>query len=261
MDKIISKDGTPIAYQRSGAGSPLVLVHGTSSFSNRWEAVLPAFEQLFTVYAMERRGRGESGDSAEYSIEREADDVTALVDSIPEPVMLLGHSYGGICALEASLRTKNIKKMVLYEPAVGAEGVQAHGDDVIEKMQSLLAKGDREGILETFTREVLRMPGADFQRWRSSPAWQARLAVAHTIPREIEARAHYRFDPKRFANMTVPTLLLMGDQSPAFLQAGTRVVHQALPNSELVVMQGQGHVAMDSAPGLFTHEVLAFLTK
>lgn len=261
MDKIISKDVTPIAYLRSGAGAPLVLVHGTSSSCHRWESVLPAFAQLFTVYAMERRGRGESGDSAEYSIEREFDDVAALVDSIPEPVMLLGHSYGGICALEACLRTHNVKRLVLYEPAVAVEGVQAHGDDVIGKLLALQERDDREGILATFTQEVLRMPAADFQRWRSDPAWTSRLAAAHTIPREIQGRAQHRFEPRRFSDMKVPTLMLMGDRSPAFLQAATKAVHEALPDSKLVVMPGQGHVAMDSAPGIFAHEVLDFLTQ
>ncbi|HEX2923166.1 MAG TPA: alpha/beta hydrolase, partial [Chloroflexota bacterium] len=147
------------------------------------------------------------------------------------------------------------------DPAVGVSQQHYRLGDGVEKLLSLQERGDREGILATFTQEVLRMPAADFQRWRTDPTWQSRLAAAHTIPREIQARAQYRLDPKRFSSVKVPTLLLMGDRSPAFLQAATRAVHAALPNSELVVMPNQGHVAMDSAPGLFAHEVLSFLTR
>src|SRR5215813_2457638 len=99
MEKILSKDGTPIAYQRSGAGAPLVLVHGTGGASVRWKPILPALEQHFTVYAVDRRGRGESGEAASYAIEREFEDVAAVVDSIGNEVNLLGHSFGAICAL------------------------------------------------------------------------------------------------------------------------------------------------------------------
>jgi pimeloyl-ACP methyl ester carboxylesterase len=92
MQTITSKDGTMIAYQRSGTGPPLVLVHGTTADHTRWAPVLPAFEQYFTVYAVDRRGRGGSGDAGQYAIEREFEDIVALVNSIEEPVFLLGRS-------------------------------------------------------------------------------------------------------------------------------------------------------------------------
>src|SRR3712207_2617173 len=101
QETVTSVDGTPIAYWSSGEGSPLVLVHGTAADHARWRPVLPAFEERFTVYAIDRRGRGGSGDSDDYAIEREFGDVAAVVDSLGEPVTLLGHSYGALCALEA----------------------------------------------------------------------------------------------------------------------------------------------------------------
>src|SRR5439155_9508962 len=94
-----SKDGTRIACFTSGAGTPLVLVHGTTADHSRWAPVLAALEARFTVYACDRRGRGESGDAEDYAIEREFDDVTAVIDGIGGPVDVLGHSYGAICAL------------------------------------------------------------------------------------------------------------------------------------------------------------------
>src|SRR5208282_1202279 len=93
MEKVISKDGTPIAYQRSGTGAPLVLIHGTSGSHMRWKPVLPALETQFRVYAVDRRGRGESGDALAYAMQREFEDVAAVVDSIGDGVHLLGHSF------------------------------------------------------------------------------------------------------------------------------------------------------------------------
>src|SRR3712207_1323335 len=122
QETVTSKDGTPIAYRRSGEGPPLVLVHGTAADHSRWRPVLPAFEQSFTVYAIDRRGRGGSGDSDDYAIEREFEDVAAVVDSFGEPANLLAHSYGALCALEAALLTTNVRKLVLYDPGIELAG-------------------------------------------------------------------------------------------------------------------------------------------
>ena len=109
-ETITFRDGTPVAYWRSGEGPPLVLVHGTAADHSRWRPVLPALEEHFTVYAVDRRGRGGSGDSDDYTVEREFEDVAAVVDSIGESVNLLGHSYGGLLALEATLLTGNVRQ-------------------------------------------------------------------------------------------------------------------------------------------------------
>jgi len=101
-----------------------VLVHGTGGSYKRWSPILPALEKQFTVYAVDRRGRGESTDSAPYAIECEFEDVAAVVDSFGEPVNLLGHSFGAVCSLEASLRTSNLRKLILYEPPLPLPGQQ-----------------------------------------------------------------------------------------------------------------------------------------
>jgi len=259
MEKIISKDGMPIAYQRSGAGTPLVLVHGTGGAYTRWLPVLPALGSRFSVYAMDRRGRGESGEASRYAIEREFEDVAAVVDSIGAPVHLLGHSFGGICALEAALLARDIRRLVLYEPPIPVEGIPIYPAGVIERLQALLEAGDREGVLTTFMREVVRMPPHEFELFRSSPAWSARVAAAHTLPRELRAHEQYRFKAERFHGLKTPTLLLAGGDSPDFFKAAIATVNAALPNSRVVVLPGQQHIAMDTAPELFVREVLAFL--
>lgn len=261
METIHSKDGTPIAYQRSGVGAPLILVHGTGGAYTRWAPILPVLEKHFSVYAIDRRGRGESGDADTYTIEREFEDIGAVVDSFEEPVHLLGHSFGAICALEAALLTRNLRKLILYEPPIPGVGVEIYPSGVIDRLQALLDGGDREGFLTTFVREVVRMPSREFELFRTSPAWPARVAAAHTLPRELRVHERYRFDAVGFTNLNIQTLLLLGGDSPAFFKAAIEAVATALPNSRNVVMPGQQHIAMDTAPELFVREVLAFLVE
>jgi pimeloyl-ACP methyl ester carboxylesterase len=259
MDKVKSKDGTLIAYERSGTGPALVLVHGTTADHTRWASVLPMLEQKFTVYAVDRRGRGESGDSAVYSIEREYEDIAAVVSSIRGPVNLLGHSYGALCSLEAALRVTNLNKLILYEPVISV-GVPLYPPGARAKIQALLDSGDREGVLLVFFREIVGMPEHEIAVLRKEPVWASRLAAAHTIPREF-ADEDYILDPMWFRNLNVPTMLLQGAESPDFLKAATEAVHAALPNSKIVVMAGQQHIAMSTAPQMFVRLVTEFLME
>ncbi|HEU5103695.1 MAG TPA: alpha/beta hydrolase [Roseiflexaceae bacterium] len=261
MTCILSPDGVRIGYQRSGTGLPLVLVHGVGGTAARWAPVLPALTQHFRVFALDRRGRGASGDAPSYAIEREVEDIVALVDSIGEPVNLLGHSFGAICALEATLCTSNLRKVVLYEPPVPLASVTIYPDGLIERLEALLAAGDREGVLTMFLREVVRMPDDAYQLFRSSPAWPGRVAAVHTLPREVRAHQAYLFDAARFCASARPTLLLLGGDSPSFFRASIEVIAAALPASRTVVLPGQQHTAMDTAPDLFAREVIAFLSE
>ena len=260
QETVTSVDGTPIAYWRSGEGPPLVLVHGTAADHGRWAPILPAFEERLTVCAVDRRGRGGSGDSNDYyAIEREFEDIAAVVDSLEEPVNLLGHSYGALCTLEATLLTTNVRKLVLYDPGIEAAGQEIYLHEVIERLEALLGAGDRDGVVATTMREVAGLPPEVVEYMRSQPAWQARVEAAHTIPRELRAVKAYGFDPDRFRDLRVPTLLLSGDESPAALRKAGEVVEEALPDSRIVVMPGHGHAAMDTGTDLFTTEVLRFV--
>lgn len=256
---VTSRDGTRIGYERSGAGPPLVLVHGTTADRTRWTPVLPAFDERFTVYAMDRRGRGLSGDTEPYAIKREFEDVAALVDAIEKRAHLLGHSYGALCALEAALLTSNVERLVLYEPMFRVnEPVYEPGRR--ELFEAMLATGDREAVLTTFFREDVGLTEAELEAARAEPSWAARLASAHTLPREFADGDHI-FDAARFAGLTVPVLLLTGSESPSALAAPTAMVHAALPQSRVVVMEGQAHAAITMAPHLFARLVIDFLTE
>ncbi|MDQ3943076.1 MAG: alpha/beta hydrolase [Actinomycetota bacterium] len=260
VETIMSKDGTPIAYRRSGKGPPLVLVHGAAADHGRWSPVLPALEERFTVYAIDRRGRGGSGDGDGYTMEREAEDIASVLDSIGDSVNLLGHSYGALLALETALLARNVRKLVLYDPGIEVAGQEIYPHEVIEQLEALLDKGDRDGTVVTTMREVAGLPPEVVEYMRSQPVWQARVAAAHTIPRELRAVKAYRFDPERFRDLGVPTLLLSGGDSPAAFRKAAETVDEALPDSRIVVMPGQGHAAMDTGTDLFTAEVLRFIT-
>src|ERR671913_2654027 len=119
---------------------------------------MPAFERRFTVCAIDRRGRGGSGDPDDYTIGREFEDVAAVVDSIGEPANLLGHSYGALCALEAALLTRNVRKLVLYEPPMDVTDEQINPPGVVDRLEALLDAGDRDGVVATMLREVARVP-------------------------------------------------------------------------------------------------------
>jgi pimeloyl-ACP methyl ester carboxylesterase len=182
MKIVASRDGMLIACEQGGRGPHLVLVHGTSSNSLRWEAVRPRLEEHFTVTRMDRRGRGGSGDSTEYTIEREFEDVATVVDALDAPVLLFGHSFGAVCALEAAMRTDKLAGLVLYEAPI-CEGESLTSPDLLKRLESLLATGDREGVLRTFLAEVPRASPNEIELLASSPTWPGRIAAAHVAAR------------------------------------------------------------------------------
>jgi pimeloyl-ACP methyl ester carboxylesterase len=256
---VVSKDGTRIAFEVTGRGPPLVLVHGTTADHTRWIPILPKLEEHFTVYAIDRRGRGESRDAqAPYAIEREFEDVAAVIDSIGGAVNVLGHSYGAICALEAALLTKNVDQLILYEPPIRT-GAPAYQAEMLERLEAMLAKGDGEGVIVAFFREVVHTPEPELAKLKSLPSWKARVEAAPTLPREMRASDAYRLQADRFRGFERPTLLMLGGESPAYFKSAIDAVERVLPTARRVVLPGQQHAAINTAPDLFLSEVLAFL--
>jgi pimeloyl-ACP methyl ester carboxylesterase len=251
-----STDGTLIAVWRTGTGPPLLLVHGAAADHSRWAPVLPALGEHFTVLTMDRRGRGRSGDAGDYAIEREYEDVVTVVGWAGDEVNVLGHSYGGICALEAALITDRIRRLVLYEPPLGFVRSPPH---VVERLLELLQQGQRDELIAYFMREVAGLSADQVELLRSLPAWGARLQAADTIPREERANREYVFDPARFRELHVPTLFLQGGESAEPFKAAAEAARSALGDCRVVVMPGQQHAAMDTGTELFTSEVLRFL--
>jgi pimeloyl-ACP methyl ester carboxylesterase len=262
---VTSRDGTAIGYSRAGEGAPLVLVHGSTSERSRWTPVLPRLQRNRSVLAMDRRGRGASGDAANYRMDAEFDDVAAVLDSLDSPADVVAHSYGAICALEASLRTRNIRRLVLYEPPIAARPStpeEAKGfEAVVGEIEACINRNERAAALETFFTKVLRMPEAEIARARGLPSWPARLALAHTLPRELRSSRAYRFDAARFREHRIPTLIVLGGESPQRYKDTTALLHESLPGSKVGVIAGQGHGGIDGAPELFAATVMDFLER
>lgn len=238
----------------------MLLVHGaTADHSTTWRLVQPYFEQRFTVHAMDRRGRGSSGDAASYDLQREAEDIAAVVEAIDEPVSVLGHSYGALCSLEAALLTSGMQRLVLYE-GVPLRGATAYPPHTIDHLEELVAAGDAEGALLEMYRQVVEMPAAEIEIMKSNvEAWAVRLRNVRTLPRELRGDQRYSFTPERFMGMRVPTRLLVGGDSPPREMDNARAVAAGLPDATVAILPGQQHAAMYTAPQMFVREVEQFL--
>ncbi|HEX6316815.1 MAG TPA: alpha/beta hydrolase [Gemmatimonadaceae bacterium] len=254
---VTSSDGTPIAVWRSGSGPSLILVHGTTADHTRWERVRPGFEAHFTIHAVDRRGRGGSGDANTYSIAQEGLDIAAVAAEAQGPVSLLGHSYGAICSLEAALLL-NLNALVLYEPPLPI-GVRIAQSETLARLDELIAGDQREEALLAFFREVVRVPEPLLDLMRAQPAWRARVAAAHTVAREARLESTYQPDLDRFRAIQAPTLLLLGGDSPDSFREATTRLNAIIPNSRIHEMPGQHHVAMDTIPDAFVRIVTEFL--
>ena len=251
-----SKDGTPIAFECAGTGPSLVIVHGGIGDHTRWKPVFPFFAPHFRVCAMDRRGHGMSGDSPDYTLQRETEDVAAVVNSQPGPIFLLGHSYGGVCALEATFLTDKISKLVLYEPPLQ----ERNRSIFAARMEGMIQKGQREQALLMFLQEIVMMSPNEVAAMKSRPSWAGLVGSVESQIRQIRALDEYRFDASRMNKLKVPTLVLTGSRTESpDLQRTISVLMGCLPNPTLVVLEGQEHNAMDTVPQQFADTVIGFL--
>ena len=255
---ITSPDGTRLGVERVGEGPPLLAVHGGIGDRSRWTLLKERVADRFTLHLLDRRGRGASTEESTgpYALEREVEDVLAVVDAIGAPVRYLGHSYGALLGLEALTRTTAIECALLYEPPFDMPGHVTAPAEVVDRIEALIAGGDREAGLELFYREVL---GADPAPFKSLPMWPVRIAIAHTIVREVRIGLEYAMRPERFAAVSAPTRILLGSESPPVFRAAAEAAHDAIPSSELVPLPGEGHTMIDTDPAGFVRHVVGFL--
>lgn len=247
-------DGTMLSADVSGSGPPLVLVHGIAGDAQRWGSSR-RLASHFTLHAMDRRGRGKSGDGASYALEREIEDVVALCEALHGDVFLLGHSFGGLLALEAAGRARNVTKLLVYEP-YAPDAPVAEPSETTRSFFAALP--DAETVLVRFLREIVLMSEAEVTAFRATPWWARRLAAAPTIPREMAGVETHRARLDALATRGIPVRFLLGAQSPTFLREATERFQRMLPGSVLHELAGQGHIAMDMAPELFEREVRSF---
>lgn len=258
-DSVVSGDGTRIGFMRRGRGPALVAVHGATADHTRWDPVADLLAERFTLYLMDRRGRGLSGDGPEpeYRIELEAEDLIAVARVAGAPVAVLGHSYGALVTLEACSRDGGFSRALLYEPPFPTPGMPVIAPDVVERMAEEIGRDNREAALTTFLREALELDEAGIDRMRSLPAWRARIAAAHTLVRELRVASGYSLSPK-LADLSVPLRFLVGSESTAHIRAATQAAHVAIPHSDVLEIAGQAHMAMDGVPATFADMVIDF---
>jgi pimeloyl-ACP methyl ester carboxylesterase len=200
MQPVASRDGSAIALEQSGSGPHLLLVHGSASLRTRWAGMQQLFEPHFTITAMDRRGRGDSGDATHYALEREFEDIVAVAERLDGPVLLLGHSFGGLCALGAALmRADLFSALILYEPVVEEDGDPPSAPaGALERLEQRLQQGNREAVVRGFLKDFAGLTAGEIEMVAASPAWPGRVAAAHTLPRAqvavLPGQAHIAMD-------------------------------------------------------------------
>ena len=267
-DRIVrSRDGTPIAIFSSGSGPALLLVHGASADHTTFRAVGPALSETHTVHAMDRRGRGASGDAAGYAIEREFDDVAAVAEDLAadggRPVDVFGHSYGGRCALGAALRTDAIRRVISYEGAPAPRGSRYGDAAVLRDLEALADTDQREALLSTFLARVVGMTEDDLARYRADPVWPVRVAAAPTVVRELRAEGDVDGPASLDAlgRVRQPVLQLLGGASHPSFGIATRALDARLPDGRVVTIANARHAAHHTHPAAVVGAVRAFLDE
>ncbi len=256
-----SADGTRIAYRRLGAGQPLIVVHGGMGSSTGWGSAAARLSREFEVFLFDRRGRGLSDDGHRpYSIQREVQDVDALLQLVGSDATLIGHSFGGAVVLEAARTAKSgrIARLVLYEPAVGVGGAIAGSE--IDRMQALIAAGDPDAALDIAIAalDAARLVSAN-PRTPGARRPEPLLKLAATVPRELRAVTQPGLDAERYAGLDVAALVLVGTRSPEAQQRNCERLAATLPQARLGMLDGLGHIAHTAAPEVVAGAVRAFL--
>lgn len=253
MQTVTSQDGTKIAYDRDGTGAPVILVNGAlgdRALDRKFKQMIVISELLspqFTVLNYDRRGRGESGESGPFAIEREIDDIAALIEAVGGRASLFGFSSGGALALRAAGAGIGVERVAVYEaPFVVNVDDKRPVADYGQRLEGLIAEDDRSGAVKHFMRNAMGMPAPAVAAMRLMPMWKQMQANAPTLRYDWAALGEHNMQghPLRvqeWASVTVPALVIYGGRSPSSLQNGSRALADVLPNAELRVLEGMGH--------------------
>ncbi|WP_328356495.1 alpha/beta hydrolase [Streptomyces sp. NBC_00445] len=243
MDKkTLSRDGTPIAYERTGRGPAVVLVSGAMSTGH---TVAPLAGQLadgFTAVVYDRRGRGESGDTPPYAVEREVEDLAALIETVGGQAALYGISSGGALALQAAASGLPVSKVAVYEtPFAVYEGGAQERAEYTEGLTRALAEGRRGDAVELFLR-LTGLAEEMIQGARQSPMWAGMESIAPSLAYDNAVMGDGLVPRHRLAAITVPVLAVAGGESPAWLREATQAVAEAVPDGTYRSLEGQTHL-------------------
>jgi pimeloyl-ACP methyl ester carboxylesterase len=246
MNTAVSRDGTRIAYDAQGSGPAVILVAGALCSRLSWSGrgLVKELSRSFTVCNYDRRGRGDSGDTPPYAVEREIEDIEALMDAAGGSAILYGHSSGASLALEAAARLGDTAvKLALYEAPYNDDPVaKAAWGAYTRELGQLLAAGRRGDAVALFMR-YLGTPAPAIEGMRTAPLWPGLEALAPTLAYDHTAimGSEAAVPRERAAGIRVPALVMNGSSSPPFMHETARALSQAIPRAQLRVLQGQGH--------------------
>jgi len=253
MNTVRSADGTTIGYTQAGQGPSLILVDG--AMCSRSFGPMPKLAVRltphFTVFTYDRRGRGDSGDTPPYSLDREVEDLAALVQAAGDTVFVHGTSSGSALSLEAAKRIPAISKLAVYEPPFIVDDTRAPiADGYLDELNRLVAAGRRGDAVKMFLRFV-GAPAFVTAVMPVTPAWSKLKTVAHTLPYDIALmQDHQRglpFTAAQWADVKAPTLVGVGEKSPAWMTNSTRALADALPDATYRTLPGQNHMVKPQA--------------
>jgi pimeloyl-ACP methyl ester carboxylesterase len=253
VEKVRSKDGTEIAYDRAGDGSPLVLVGGAWNDRLTPAPLAQLLASEFTVYTYDRRGRGDSGFTEPYEVEREIDDLEAVIEAAGGSGYAFGHSSGAALAMEATAAGAPIKRLAMYEPPYIVDDSRPPlPSDYIEHLDELIARGEGGEVLVYFMTVAVGMPEDMARGMAQSPMAEAMLPLAHTIPYDgrvmLQGSMYGEPLPTRYCHqVTVPTLVMDGGESPPWLHNAARQLVSVLPDVRYRTLPGQDHGAAPEA--------------
>ncbi len=248
MNTAGSADGTTIAFERTGDGPPLILVGGALSDRSGAGALAAIMAARFTVVAYDRRGRGDSGDTLPYAVDREVDDLGSLIEAVGGSACVFGHSSGAALAIEAVIRGLPITKLALYEPPfIVDDNRPPLPDDYVEHLDELIGGGRRGDAVAYFMTAGVGLPAATVDQMRGAPMWPTMEALAHTIAYDVRVMGDHmsgRPLPAGWASaVTIPTLVMDGGNSPDWARNAVAAVAAAIPGAERRTLDGQEHGA------------------
>ncbi|HLJ32354.1 MAG TPA: alpha/beta hydrolase [Ktedonobacteraceae bacterium] len=247
MSKVLSKDGTDIVFDRSGQGPALIMVSGATATRAAAAGAAESSSPYFTVYAYDRRGRGDSGDTPPYAVEREVEDIDALITEAGGSAFVFGHSSGAVLALEAArMLPHRITKLAVYEPPFIIDDSRPPiPADYVATLNKLIAEGRRGDAAEYFMTRAVGMSAADVAFMRNSPMWETIEQVAHTIPYDGtimgDTISGNPLSIRKYASVSVPTLVMDGGNSPAFMHHSAEELAKIIPDAQHRRFPGQDH--------------------
>ena len=252
---VTSADGTEIGLLTAGDGPPLLLVHGGMGCIESWQPLWDPLTSRWQVTAMDRRGRGSSGDAQPYDLSQEFEDVTAVAASLGQPDMF-GHSYGAVAALGAVAQGAPVRRLALYEPP----GPQTVPSQWRERMLPMITAGQPGRAMFSFLTEIIGLSAEEVAALRDAPRdYDVMPIVSATMPRESEALGLVDLAGLA-ARVEIPVLLLLGSASPAWAQEIIHDLDDALAHATLAVLDGQGHDAISQAPLLLVDQIAGFFS-